>query len=107
MEQLSEQIFQQLMVLMVLIVHSFAIIGVHNLFEDKHIFGKIGDWMESNLPLWISKPLFLCPPCMASIWGLPMAYLIYIEQPMPYLWMAIYVLALSGINKLITSLINL
>lgn len=43
--------------------------GVSALFDEGMILGKAGEWMVKKFPLYISKPLFFCPACMAGIWG--------------------------------------
>ena len=37
--------------------------------EEGMIFYKPAKWLDSKLPVFISKPLFSCVYCMASIWG--------------------------------------
>lgn len=47
------------------------------------------------------KPLFDCPPCMASVWGIPFVLL----HPLN-IWSAVYLFALCGINYITMKLIN-
>lgn len=48
---------------------SLFIYGVHILFQDNHLLEKQGEWMATNWPEWITKPLFDCQICQSSIWG--------------------------------------
>lgn len=60
-----------------------------------HFLTKVWEF----LPTWFHKPLFTCPICMVSVWGIPTwwmfggGYLIYL----PF-----YILAAAGINAVIT-----
>lgn len=53
------------------------IAGVWTAFKPGMILGDIGDWLEYYAKLllgkeggeYVCKPLFRCPPCMASIHG--------------------------------------
>lgn len=78
------------------------ITGVWNTLLPGEIFGKIGDWMHKNLPEWMNKPLGLCPICMPSIWGSAM-YFTYVGMGWK-LW-PLYVVALSGVMKIVTILV--
>jgi hypothetical protein len=50
---------------------------------------------------FIMKPLFDCPPCMASVWGIPFALL----HPLS-IWTLVYLFALSGFNYIIMKIIS-
>lgn len=52
-----------------------------------------------NTTAIILKPLFDCPPCMASVWGIPFVLI----QPLS-IWSVVYLFALSGINYIIIKL---
>jgi len=96
-------------VFVLLIFNSLATIGVHNMFAgDGMIFKPITEKFENLIGdkyFWITKPLYNCPPCMIVIYGLPLAFFVYDGQPYSYFWMGAYCMALSGLNKLFTSLI--
>jgi hypothetical protein len=53
-----------LLYFLILIVNSFAIVGIHKITREGMIFGWVQD---IQLPEMIQKPLFDCPTCMASI----------------------------------------
>ena len=96
-------------VFMLLIFNSLAIIGIHNIFAGEGmIFKPITERFEKLIGdewFWITKPLYNCPPCMILLYGFPLAYFVYDGQPYGYFWMFAYCIALSGLNKILTSII--
>ena len=50
---------------------------------------------------FILKPFYICPPCMASVWGLPFV----LTQPIS-IWTLVYLFALSGFNYIIMKIIS-
>jgi uncharacterized delta-60 repeat protein len=72
------------------------------------IFKPFTMWIErtiTNKWFWITKPLYNCPPCMILLYGFPFAFFVYDGQPYGYFWMFAYCMALSGVNKILTSII--
>jgi hypothetical protein len=70
--------------------------------DSRMVLYKLRHWSLTVLgPFW-SKPLFICPPCMASVWGT--AFFIFTAYPM-WMW-PVYILMLSGLVTLINSSIN-
>lgn len=53
-----------------LIPVSLGIWCINVLFQDGHILEKAGDWMELHFPEEVNKPLWMCPICQSSFWGL-------------------------------------
>jgi hypothetical protein len=101
-----------------LLINSFAIFGVYASTRDGMILEFVNNFatkwickaffrfykdpeIVSKKATFILKPLFDCPPCMASIWGLPFALL----HPLS-IWPLVYLFALSGFNYVIMKLIN-
>src|SRR5688572_17895196 len=92
-----------------LIPTSLLIWAIHILFQEDHIFGKIGEWIrgarsdndqpETRREYW-SRPLFDCPICQSSLWGLigfhALDYLFGIH--LPYKLLIPYVLCLCGLQ---------
>lgn len=83
--------------------------GIHVAFERGYIFGFLGDYLANKLPSYITKPLFACPVCMASVWGVIFHSL--------YLWVnqqsgvvdtstPIIIFATAGVNYVIISALN-
>lgn len=69
------------MILLNSLIISLTILGFHKLIEYLifHFTEKeLVDIYENNTKwLIILKPLFLCPPCMTSIWGTGLYFLMY------------------------------
>lgn len=82
-----------------LLIASLVCFGWWNSFAPGMIFGRLGDLWEKRLPEAIQKPLFSCPPCLASTVGSVMWF--YLGGDFP-LWLP-FVLALSGFNRIISA----
>jgi hypothetical protein len=52
-----------------LILGSLWCYGVYALFDNDHLLGPVGDWLEKFTSVTFCRPLFGCPPCMASVHG--------------------------------------
>ena len=90
---------------LVLVLNSLVCLGVHVLTRDGMLFAPVADWIRNSLKgvfniseFWC-KPLFDCPPCMASVWGLLGWFYL-----MPSLAIVPYLLVLCGVNALISKL---
>ena len=53
----------------------------------------------SSLPPWMRKPLYACPRCMVSAWGIPSAFLVF-PHLNPWL-LPVYLLAAVGLQDVI------
>lgn len=76
--------------------------GFHCPFQDGYILEKAGHLMWDRLPKWISKPLFACPPCMASAHGFLISAFYYdwhIFQMLPYM------ICLCGLNYILKTIL--
>lgn len=76
-----------------LFVHAFAIMGVYGLFSDGMLLGYFGNVIRAYTGEFWSKPLVDCPPCMASVWGIPPALIMFGLDPIIF----VYVVSLSGL----------
>jgi len=87
------------------IITSLVCVAVHNaLVADGMLLKWLGDYIDEIVKVeFIKKPLFKCLPCMASVWGTG-AYLFAYPQHDVIQWL-IFVLIVSGINKLIQTFI--
>ena len=117
-----------LSILLMLLLNSLFIIGLHNaarfefhplgikdcqgadqygvMNDSKMLLWKLRYTAEKKLGLFYSKPLFSCPPCMASIWG-TVFYFSYIGFSITsILMLPSYIFALSGLTLFIHSKIN-
>lgn len=80
-----------------LITGSLWIFGVYALFDNDHLLGKLGDWIELKTSTNFIRPLFCCPPCMASAHGLLIGLLLFGAS----LTIIPYVICLCGLNFII------
>lgn len=94
------------------LLNALWIVGVWNACLPGQILDPIAAWMagdsramppiEANLPSWVTKPLFECPMCAASIHGIAW-WLLFCEGPL--FLMPVYVVTLSGFMKLVSILV--
>lgn len=86
-------------VFLALALNSLVIMGVHVLTRVGMLLNPFvnDEWSD-----YIRKPLYDCPPCMASIWGIAgWLYLI------PESNIIVYLLALCGLNGLLSAIFYL
>lgn len=93
--------------LLYILIVSAWIWGFNVLFEENNIFEKAGDWMDENLPIWINKPTWQCPVCMASahglLWffiGLPLCF----HDALPIRQLIPFLICLCGVNYILVKL---
>lgn len=87
---------------MKLILNALIVIGLWESTGDRMILEKPAKWLKRNIGETAVKPLFDCPMCMASVWGVAYYYLSEIRLLRPLF----YVLSLCGLMKLIMTAIN-
>lgn len=85
-------------VILQLFVAMLVCVGIWNAFGHGQILGWLGDIWEKRLPDAINKPLWSCPPCLASVHGTWMWFFLF-DGSAGY-WIP-FVLALSGLNKIV------
>ena len=69
--------------------------------DSRMVLYKLRLWSLKYVgPFW-SKPLFVCPPCMASVWGT----MVYVFTGWSILFLPVYILMLSGLVTLINSIV--
>lgn len=78
----------------------------HGVSDDtKNLLWKVKQWSVVNLGWFYSKPICVCPPCMASLHSLYVfwtaVYLFGSIEPVTVLYYLFYAVALSGFNYLI------
>jgi len=83
--------------------NAFLIVGIYNLLKPKMLLGFLGHWFQKNLPGKLHKPVFMCMPCMASVYGF--AFFPYDELSL--LWYPVWAIVLSGIMKILSFWANL
>jgi hypothetical protein len=79
--------------------------GFHVLFEDGNLLEGVGKVIERTIGTWYSKPLFMCPICMASIHGTISFWILYFNYYLdkPLTW-PIFCICIAGINYLLVKL---
>lgn len=101
--------------ILLLIVGSCWCWGVFTLFHEGYFLERIGNKLrkfdifpgnksmqERWIGTWYSKPLFDCPPCMASIHGLLISAIYYEWHIYP---MGAYMICLCGLNFIVKSIL--
>jgi hypothetical protein len=76
--------------------------------SDKMILWKLRFYSIKYLGVWLSKPLFLCLPCMASIVGTIIFFtfsLVFFQNVCIFAW-PLYCITLSGLNYVIQRYID-
>lgn len=82
-----------------LVYNALVILGVWESTGPKMLLEKPAQFVENGLGPYIAKPLFACPMCMASVWGLSFYFF---RDKFKWVW---HVLALCGLMKLIMVLV--
>jgi hypothetical protein len=70
---------------------------------DKEILWKLKYYAE-KLPLFIGKPLILCPICMSSVYGTILYLFSYNYSE--YMYLPLYIICLAGLQYLIFRIIE-
>ena len=70
--------------------------GVNCLFSPGMLLGESAALLRKVLPRFFTKPLFDCPPCMASVHG-TLAYLYLFNSWHPGQWI-VFCVAVCGVN---------
>lgn len=86
------------------------IAGVWTAFRPGMLLGNIADTIEAGLKAWfgheqgeyITKPLFRCPPCMASLHG---SYVWFVAGGDWWMWFP-FVICLCGVNSFLFLVFN-
>jgi hypothetical protein len=83
-----------------LIYNLLFIWGLYKSFDHGEILGAIPGWYANKFigtkMIYLSKPLFLCAPCMSSVWGI-----FYWFTEYPWWGYPIWVLLLTGASTII------
>jgi len=81
-----------------LLIGNLICVGIWTCFGTGMILGWLGDIWERRLPNAINKPLWMCPPCMASVHGSWVCWMFIGDINV---WIP-FCLALCGLNKIVT-----
>ena len=63
------------------------------------ITGRIGYFLNMNKLSWLEKPLYMCRPCMSSVWGW-----CFWLTPYPWYFYPLWVICLAGASVIIKEL---
>ena len=85
-------------ILLLMLVNALAIIGIYLSFGEGMIFRRLGLWVEKNIHYDLTKPLFNCPTCMASIHSVIPFWMSYEISEATILLYIIYIPALSALS---------
>lgn len=81
-----------------LLIGCLVSVGWWNAFKPGMIMGWLGKIWDRRLPEELQKPLYSCPPCLASTVGTGVWF--FFGGDLTF-WPA-FVLALSGLNRLVS-----
>jgi hypothetical protein len=84
-----------------LLLASLWCFGVHAAFQNDMLLGKLGTWIELRIGYKWCKPLFGCPPCMASVHG---AFISGYFGLTPTVAL-VFIICLCGLNYVINQLL--
>lgn len=94
--------------LLSLIPVCLGIWAIYIIFQKDMIFEKAGDWIESKLGEYWSKPISACPVCMSSVWGFigffAIRYFFNVDLPLKQL--IPFIFNLAGLNVIISKLVT-
>lgn len=75
--------------------------GIYAVFNNDHLLGPVADWLENVTSVTFCRPLFGCPPCMASVHGSYLGLILF-----GFSWTILpFIICLCGLNFIIKTLI--
>jgi hypothetical protein len=94
-----------------LMLNSLFCMGIWIITRDGFLLGDVAERARSKATYLITDPVFDCPPCMASLWGVLGYTLMLHTHGIPVFdltpWLAgylIYPITLSGLNLTLSQL---
>jgi len=103
------QFFEYMNFFAVLIGASLWCWGIFTLFREGYLLARVGNILRiddddsppNKLGSWLSKPLYDCPPCMASVHGFIFGWFSFgLTLQLPA-----FMICLCGLNYIIKSII--
>ena len=75
------------------LIMALVAFGAHIAMQEGMILHQLAK-LFTHAPTWAHKPLFACPPCMCSVWGIPVTLIVS-----PDLWpfLPIHLFAAAGL----------
>lgn len=92
--------------LLLMIFNAFLINGVYLSTGDQMLLERPARWIESKVQYWITKPLFNCPTCMASVHSILPFWMSYELNGMTALTYLLYIPALAFLSTYLNRLIE-
>jgi len=83
---------------MKLLLTSLFCFGLHLCTRPEKLGWKI--LSRLRLPLWLSKPLYDCPTCMASVYGVAFSFYFQLP-PLEAVWFIFQLAAINGILEVL------
>lgn len=59
------------------LIISLLVLSIHYVYQPGEIFGRLGRWLEGNLPYQLHQPVFDCNICMTPYYGTVLYWIIY------------------------------
>lgn len=78
-----------------LLLAALVIVGVWNALGEGMVLDRVGAFLEKK---WYGKPLGLCPPCAASVYGTAIWFL----TGGHWTGLPVFILALSGLMVIVS-----
>jgi hypothetical protein len=83
------------------LIISFMVFAIWYTMQPGEIFGKLGDWLERNLPEVLHSPVFDCAICMTPWYGSAIYWLIWGQSWLH--WLSC-VIGAMGLNVILSKL---
>ena len=92
--------------LLLMLFNAFLINGIYLSTGQDMVFERPARWIEGKVKYWVTKPLFNCPTCMASVHSiLPYWYLHEFSQDSMVMYI-LYVPSLAFLSTYLNRLIE-
>lgn len=78
------------------LIMALVAFGAHIAMQEGMILHQLAK-LFAHAPTWAHKPLFACPPCMCSAWGIPVWFAITPGPLHSLAYLPIHILAAAGI----------
>lgn len=78
------------------LIMALVAFGAHIAMQEGMILHQLAK-LFTHAPTWAHKPLFACPPCMCSAWGIPVWFAITPGPLHSLAYLPIHILAAAGI----------
>jgi quinol-cytochrome oxidoreductase complex cytochrome b subunit len=80
--------------LKLILLTALVIWGIHCVLSPRFVFHFIGEWIKRTVGEYWSKPIYSCPACMSSLYGVAACVIARVN----FLHAPFFILALCGLN---------